>query len=104
MIRLVAVLLIAPALGFCPPAPSEAVGPVLPGIFSPEAQFTSVCDGGANDLGAANAKTSVVVLSAGRSDIAPAGRQPSGAAVPRVASAPRDLALDVPASRAPPLA
>lgn len=102
MIRLVAVLLVALALGFCAPEPSEAAGPLLHGIVSPEAQLTPECEAGPDDPGAANAKTTVVVLSAGRSDIAPT--DPSGIAIPRVVSAPRRVALDVAASRAPPLA
>ena len=104
MFRLLAVLLIALALGFCAPEPSESAGLLVPGIFSPEPQFAPACDAGTDDLGATSAKTTVVALSAGRSDIAPADPKPSSVSVLRAASAPHQLAFDVPTSRAPPLA
>ena len=104
MTRLVAVLLIALAFGFCAPEPSEAAGSPLPGILSPDAQLTSACDEATDQLGTTNAKTSAVVLSADRADIEPAAPEPSAAAVIRTVSAPDQVALDAPACRAPPLA
>jgi hypothetical protein len=105
MMRLVAVLLTALAFGFCAPEPSEAADPRLPGILSADAQLTSACDDGRNQLGTTtNAKTSAVALSADYSDIQPAAPEPSATAAVRAQLAPDHVALDAPACRAPPLA
>ena len=104
MMRFVALLLIALAVGFCAPESSGSASRPLAGISSHEAQITPSCDGSADDLGVTIAKTSFVALDARRSDTAPADPEASAVASPYAASAPHQIALDVPASRAPPVA
>ncbi|MBI1734531.1 MAG: hypothetical protein HYR51_05090 [Candidatus Rokubacteria bacterium] len=103
MFRLLALLLIALALGLCGPQPSEAAGAPIPAFVSPEPQITPDCDPGTDDLNTTNARTTVVALGADRAYTA-AVTQPSSVVAPGAASAPQQPAFDVPTSRAPPLA
>ncbi len=102
--RLVSLLLITLALGFCAPDRASAEAPALLGIVSDDARVTPACDTATdNDPGLPKSQTGLVPVSGDATAVAPVDA-PQAAAVPLLPPAvPRHVALEVRASRAPPL-
>jgi hypothetical protein len=101
--QLVGLLLIALALGVCAPGPASAEPPTLPGIVGDGARLTPACDTATDgDPGLPQSKTSLAAVSAG-GIVARIDSPPAAALPPLPLAVPRQVALEVFASRAPPL-
>jgi hypothetical protein len=102
--QLVGLLLIALALAFCAPGPASAEPPTLPGIIGDGARPTPACDTATDDdPGVPQSKTSPAAVSGGGIAVAPIDSPPAAAVPPLPLAVPRQVALEVFASRAPPL-
>jgi hypothetical protein len=102
--QLISLLLIVLAFGFCVPDRASAHSSPLPGIVGDEARVTPACDTATDgDPGLPKAKTGLVAVSAGAIPAARVDASAPAAVAPVTLAAPRQIALDVLASRAPPL-
>jgi hypothetical protein len=102
--RLVSLLLIALALGLCIPDRASAEAPAPHGIVSEDARVTPACDTTTDDEpGLPRSKPGLVAVSAGAVALALVDEPPAAAVLSLPPADPRHVALEVLASRAPPL-
>jgi hypothetical protein len=102
--RLASLLLIALAFGFCAPDRASAEAPALLGIVSDDARVTPACDAATDhDPGLLRSKLGLVAISASAVAFALVDAPPAAAVPPLPPAGPRQVALEVLASRAPPL-
>ncbi|MBI2202504.1 MAG: hypothetical protein HYU41_01430 [Candidatus Rokubacteria bacterium] len=100
--QLISLLLIVLAFGLCAPD-SAAETPTPPGIVSDGAGVTPACDTGTDDPGLPTSKAALPAISSGTVAVAPVDAPRAAPIPPLPLLVPRQVALEVLGSRAPPL-
>lgn len=101
--QLISLLLIVLAFGLCAPDGAAAETPESPGIVSDGAGVTPACDTGTDDPGLPTSKAALPAITSGTVAVAPVDAPRAAPIPPLPLVVPRQVALEVLGSRAPPL-